>query len=124
MRLTSQPSVFKQAQARRNAEPLAAKPVNDLMDEAMPLYQRVIGHQYFEHGQKVAALAERGAEAVRRTFQRNRLGERDSDRRDLEKPHRRFQAPVVISALGRPQDGGHLHVAPITTTSGWDAADR
>src|SRR5262249_37923393 len=53
----------------------------------------------FEHGRKVAALAERGAEAVRRTFQRNRLGERDSDRRDLEKPHRRLQAPVVISAL-------------------------
>jgi hypothetical protein len=47
-------------------------------------------------------LAGRGAEAVRRTFQRNRLAERDSDRRDLEKPHRRLQAPVVISALGRP----------------------
>src|SRR5215471_17587645 len=61
-------------------------------------YQRVIGCQYFEHGRKVAALAERGAEAVRRTFQRNRLGERDSDRRDLEKPHRRLQAAVVISA--------------------------
>src|SRR3984893_10394892 len=64
-------------------------------------YQRVIGCQYFEHGRKVAALAERGGEAGRRTFQRNRLGERDSDRRDLEKPHRRLQAPVVISALGR-----------------------
>src|SRR3984893_14070062 len=56
-------------------------------------YQRVIGCQYFEH-------AERGAEAVRRTFQRNRLGERDSDRRDLEKPYRRLQAPVVMLGNG------------------------
>jgi hypothetical protein len=38
MRLTSQPSVFKQAQARRNAEPLAAKTVNDLLNGGMPLY--------------------------------------------------------------------------------------
>src|ERR1700724_2156990 len=41
-----------------------------------------------------------GAEAVRRTFQRNRLGERDSDRRDLEKPYRRLQAPVVMLGNG------------------------
>jgi len=42
--------------------------------------------------EKMAALTEHGAEAVRRTFQRHRLGERDSDRRELEKPHRRLQA--------------------------------
>src|SRR5262249_33488542 len=90
------------AQPRLDQQPIAA--VQRLAER----YQRVIGCQYFEHGRKVAALAERGAEAVRRTFQRNRLGERDSNRRDLEKPHRRLQAPVVISAPDRLR---HRHEA-------------
>jgi len=76
------------------------------------------------HGRKVAALAERGAEAVRRTFQRNRLGERDSDRRDLEKPHRRLQAPVVISALGRPAAFVRLHALGIGSDRHHDPGRR
>ena len=31
-------------------------------------------------------------------------------------------APRCQRALLAPQDGGDLHVAPITTTSGWDVA--
>jgi hypothetical protein len=41
-------------------------------------YQPVRWARYFEHGRQVAAHAERGAEAVRRTVERDRLGEQSA----------------------------------------------
>jgi hypothetical protein len=68
-----------------------------LADRHQPLTRR----GDLEHGRQVAAHLERRAEAVRRSAQRHRLGQRDRERRRLEEPEGRLQADVVEASIGR-----------------------